>query len=319
MSGRKRELGGLNGLGTGLPFIEHGGGRRERKKRVPMTPIELRNELLSIQAQKVHWAWPAFAGLVPKENTNFHFETEGHVFVEPFTRYLAGAMAQCPIPEVRAALAENIFEEETGAGARKIIIDQKLTDAVPDDCSHYALFLLMPEGMGHDTSEYGKRPPALKTGKAEKTEAFRNFLFDATQNQGWEVAVAVSTLFLEGNQHEWEVFAGQENLPEEFKGRSPHIQADTMDHHALHTGYGVPEDKLLLPRVHHVFDSATGDHRKAAWNMILNHIPPDKYKVVLAAMRKALEHWHAWRDEVAKECGIGRDREGHPYLLNQSA
>jgi pyrroloquinoline-quinone synthase len=313
MSGRKRELGGLNGLGTGLPFIEHGGGRRERKKRVPMTPIELRNELLLIQAQKVHWAGPAFAGVVPKEDTNYHFEAEGYAFVEPFTRYLAGAMAQCPIPEVRAALAENIFEEETGAGARQIIFEQKLADPVPEDCSHFALFLLMPQAMGHDTSEYAKRP------LGPKTEAFRNFLFDATQNHGWEVAVAVSTLFLEGSQHEWEVFAGEENLPEEFRGRTPHTRAETMDQHALHAGYGVPEDKLLLPRVHHVFDSATGEHRKAAWNMILNHIPPEKYKAVLAAMRKALEHWHAWRDEVAKECGIGRDREGHPYLLNQSA
>lgn len=280
MANDRRRLWGSRGLDP-LPFVGEGRrGRRESKERQPMSSLEFRNSLLGIMSEKTHWAASAFAGMVPKEKTGYHFEAEARAFVEPFTRYLSGAMSQCPIPEVRSALAENILEKETGVGARKIIIEQGLTDTVPTDTSHFALFLLIPEAMGHDTTHYAKRP------LGPKTEAYRNFLMNATQKRGWEVAVAVSTLFLEGNQH------------------------------PVHRGYGVPVENLLLPAVHHVFDSAGGDHRRAAWDMLLNHIAPEKRKEVLAAMHDARKHWHAWRDEVAEKCGIVKDREGYPVLAN---
>ncbi len=303
MAAERLDLWGVRGLGPNLPFTFDSSvpAVQESASREVAPEIAYRNELLGIMAGKNHYAGPMFAGAVPKENTGYHFEAEARAFVDPFTRYLGGALAQCPIPEIRAALAENIFEEEVGDGARKIIVEQKLTDTVPEDTSHFALFLLIPQGMGHDTAEYGKRE------LGPKTEAYRNFLFDATNNHGWEVAVAVSTLFLEGNQHEWEVFA------DDFPERVPHTQAETMDQHPIHTGYGVPVENLLLPAVHHVFDSAGGAHRLAAWNMILG-IDERKRPEVIAFMREALRVWHEWRDEVAEMCGIEKGEDGAPRL-----
>jgi hypothetical protein len=297
---RKENLGGHRGFGQ-LPFLGTESPQRALGREAKAT-LNFRNELISIMGQKRHWASPAFAGLIPKENTAYHFEAEARAFVEPFTRYLAGALAQCPIPEVRRALAENIHEEENGPGARRVIIEQNLVTPVPEDTSHFGLFLLIPQAMGHDTTEFSKRP------LGQKTENFRSFLLDATQNRGWEIATAVSTLFLEGNQHEWETFA------EDFPGRVPHMPAKTMEEHPLHVGYGVPPESLLLPAVHHVFDSADGEHRVAAWNILLNHIEPGRRKRVLGFMREALRLWHEWRDEVADVCGVEQDGNGSPVL-----
>lgn len=302
-----RDLGGHTGLGP-LPYLisrKEGGTHVTRES---LATIKFRNQLLVFMARKKHWASAAFAGLVPKERTSYHFESEARTFVDPFTRYLAGALAQCPIPEVRSALAENIHEEENGEGARRVITEQKLIDSVPDDTSHFGLFLRIPAAMGHDVTGYGER--AL----GPKAEAFRQFLFEATQKRGWEVAVAVSTLFLEGNQHEWEVFQNQPDLPSQFHGKKSHPIAQTMSEHPLHVAYGIPKESLLLPAVHHVFDSADGDHRIAAWNMLLKHISPKKRSKVLRAMQETLQMWQDWRDEVAFECGLVRDTNGDPVL-----
>lgn len=303
-----RELGGSRGLGP-LPFVIGGRGESARIARETQETIEFRNALLILMSHKKHWAASAFAGVVPKEKTAYHFESEARTFVEPFTRYLAGALAQCPVPEVRRSLAENIHEEENGEGARKVIVEQKLIETVPKDTSHFGLFLRIPAAMGHDVSEFGAR--AL----GPRTEAFRQFLFDSTQRRGWEVAVAVSTLFLEGNQHEWEVFRGDAHLPDDFKDKVPHATAHQMSEHPLHVAYGIPAESLLLPAVHHVFDSSDGEHRIASWNMLLRHISTKKRTKVLNSMQEALRLWQDWRDEVAERSGLVRDSSGDPVYV----
>ena len=70
-----------------------------------------REQLIQIMEQKTHWAWPAFAGLVPKTRLHVHFEQEFETYVRDFPVMVGRAYVQCPIAAVRRELAENLFEE----------------------------------------------------------------------------------------------------------------------------------------------------------------------------------------------------------------
>ncbi len=74
-----------------------------------------RELLLDVMGRKDHWAWPAFtSGTVSKKLLHFHFEQEYATYVRDFPVMVGWAYVQCPIGEVRYALAENLYEEETG-------------------------------------------------------------------------------------------------------------------------------------------------------------------------------------------------------------
>src|SRR5687767_8920392 len=90
---------------------------------------------------KRHWAWPSFtSGAVPKAKLHIHLEQEYAVYIRDFAWLLGRAYAQCPNPAVRAELAENLYEEETG----------KLSQGRP----HAELFLEYPRGLGMDLSRF---------------------------------------------------------------------------------------------------------------------------------------------------------------------
>lgn len=303
MSGKRGDWGRLEGLGHDLPFVERGSRRaRERGGRERMSRAEFRDQLLEIMEQKTHWADPAFPALVPNEAMRIRFQREYGDFVKPFPHYLRGVLLQLPqkpkkgrdpFADVRRDLTENIEEEETGmhyAGE-----------------SHAALFLRIPKDPAFGFSEDDIKSPSM----APKSVAYRNFLTEASYGRGWEIGAAVTTLFLEGNKHERSNFHEEYGI-EPWKGLPLH-------EHPLHVHKGVALESLKLIEVHHALDAADGDHRKAAWNMMLNRIPAGKRAEVVSAMREALLHYQAWHDEEAELCGIKRDREGHPYLLNQSA
>src|SRR5262245_60713540 len=74
-----------------------------------------RHRLLTVMEHKDHWAWPAFtSGMVPRDRLHVHFEQEYATYVRDFPVMVGWAYVQCPIPEVRRSLAENLYEEETG-------------------------------------------------------------------------------------------------------------------------------------------------------------------------------------------------------------
>ncbi len=74
-----------------------------------------REPLLDVMGRKDHWAWLAFtSGMVPKRLLHFHFEQEYATYVRDFPVMVGWAYVRCPIGEVRYALAENLYEEETG-------------------------------------------------------------------------------------------------------------------------------------------------------------------------------------------------------------
>ncbi len=142
-----------------------------------------REQMLSVMERKSHWAWPLFtSGRVPKDRLHFHFEQEYETYVRDFPVLVGRAYVRCPIAEIRRSLAENLYEEETGG----------LVAGSP----HPLLFLEYPRGLGMDLNrfEHVQLLPAAKH--------YRNFLDDATQHFGWDIAAAVVTIFVEGSSDE---------------------------------------------------------------------------------------------------------------------
>lgn len=225
--------------------------------------------------RKVHWAWPSFnQGRVPKALLHIHLEQEYATYVRDFPVLLGRAFVQCPIAEVRRELAENLYEEETGG--------------VSAGKPHPELFLEYPRGLGFDVSRF--EHVEYLPGAA----AYRRVLDRATQERGWEVATAVTTLFLEGTPHE------RGEIDEKASKRP----APPLTEHPLVKHYGLPLSHLALTKAHR---SVEGSHRASAWRMILGHVPSERYELVVASMEEALLAWQGYRDDVARACGLQRE------------
>jgi hypothetical protein len=233
-----------------------------------------REALLAIMERKLHWAWPRFgSGRVPKDRLHFHFEQEYATYVRDFPVMVGWAYVQCPIAEVRRDLAENLYEEETGG----VIAGRP----------HPDLFLEYPRGLGMDLARFENVEllPAAR--------AFRATLDEHTQRRGWSQACAVTTIFLEGTDHE----------RGELDPNAPRRPAPPLEQHPLVVHYGLPLDALALTKAHRRVE---GSHRTAAWRILLDHVPVSERDGVIAAMEKTLAAWLAYRDEVAATCGLQR-------------
>lgn len=239
-----------------------------------MDKAEFQEALLEVMERKTHWAWPMFTGgLVAKQRLHIHLEQEYGVYIRDFARLIGRAYVQCPVPEVRRDLAENLFEEETGTLSR--------------GRPHAELFLEYPRGLGMDLARFEQIVllPAARH--------YRERIDHCTQAQGWEVATAVTTLFLEGTAYE----------RGELDPQAPKRPTPPLEDHPLVKHYGLPLASLELTRVHREVE---GNHRASAWHMVLEHMSPSVHDDVVAAMRSVCEAWHRYRDEVALACGCVR-------------
>jgi hypothetical protein len=233
-----------------------------------------REALLAIMERKVHWAWKHFtSGHVAKDKLHIHFEQEYATYVRDFPVMVGWAYVQCPVAEVRRDLAENLYEEETGG-----VIAGK---------PHPDLFLEYPRGLGMDLSRF-ERVELLP-----EARQYRAVLDEYTQRCGWAQAAAVTTIFVEGTDHE-----RGELDPNAAKRPAP-----PLEEHPLVVHYGLPVEGLALTKAHRRVE---GSHRAAAWRMILDHVPATEYPGVLAAMESTLEAWRTYRDAVAAACGLQR-------------
>src|SRR5687767_13255316 len=122
---------------------------------------------------------------------------------------------------------------------------------------------------------------------------FRAVLDEHTQRRGWEQATAVTTLFLEGTEHE----------RGELDPDAPRRPAPPLEQHPLVVHYDLPLDALALTKAHRKVE---GSHRIAAWRMILDHVPAEQRAHVVTAMETVLAAWLTYRDEVAAACGLSR-------------
>ncbi|MEO7729776.1 MAG: iron-containing redox enzyme family protein [Kofleriaceae bacterium] len=234
----------------------------------------LREALLQIMERKLHWAWASFtSGKIAKERLHLHFEQEYQTFVRDFPVMIGWAYVQCPIAAVRRELAENLYEEETGG----VIAGRP----------HPELFLEYPRGLDMDVARFEH----VELGPAARR--FRALLDEYTQRRGWAQACAVTTIFLEGTDHE----------RGELDPSAPRRPVPPLEQHPLVVHYGLPVAALALTKAHR---SVEGSHRAAAWRIILDHVPETEHAGVIIAMEATLASWLAYRDEVAALCGLTR-------------
>ena len=240
-----------------------------------MDRLGFRDALLDVMEGKTHWAWSGFTnGRVPADLLHIHLEQEYAVYVRDFPVMVGRAYVQCPIPAVRQDLAENLYEEETGG--------------IAAGKPHPVLFMEYPAGLGMDLARFEV------VELLPKAKAYREFLDDATQNHGWAVATAIVTLWIEGNAHERSL----------FDSAAPPRPEPPLEEHPLVKHYGLPVERMALTKAHRLVE---GDHRIAAWRMILDHTPAEDRDDVVLAMGSARHAWRAFRDDVAEACGLTRD------------
>src|SRR6516225_8566284 len=142
---------------------------------MPRSFSMVRERLLAVMDRKHHWAYPFLtrAGLT-REQLLVHFRHEYLVYVRDFPVLLARALGTTPpLDDVRRALAENLYEEQTGGLSR--------TDA------HPALFLRMMAGLGFDRAAFADDDASLHPA----ARRYRDFLRERSASQPWQSAVGL--------------------------------------------------------------------------------------------------------------------------------
>ena len=234
--------------------------------------------LLALMEKKQHWAWSHFtSGRVAKDRLHIHFEQEYETYVRDFPVMIGWAYVQCPVAAVRRELAENLFEEETGGLVAKR--------------PHPELFLEYPRGLGMNIERF-ERVELIP-----EAANYRRTLDRWLQNEGWEPAAAVATIFVEGTAYE----RGEVDDTAQKRPQAP------LEQHPLVLHYGLPLEALALTKAHRQVE---GEHRQSAWEVILSHVTEQPRKVrVLQALQEVLDAWHEYRDGVAARCGLLEERE----------
>lgn len=234
--------------------------------------------LLRILDRKNHWAWPWFAeGRIPLQRLLPHFQQEWAVYVRDFPQLLARIMGHPQTPQdVRAMLAANIYEEQTGG--------------ISGSTSHPELFLRMMEGCGFRRADFESVQllPAARR--------YRDLLDETSGADDWVIGAAVMTIFVEGSVNE------RRELEEKAPESDAEIEASVRKHPLVRL-HGIDPRFLELQRVH---KKVEGGHRLDAWNMVLSHTPEALEDHVVETMEKALQRWLAYRDDVVRACGVTR-------------
>ena len=230
--------------------------------------------LLAVMESKRHWAWPLFtSGKVERSRLHIHFEQEYATYVRDFPVMVGWAYVQCPHAVVRQALAENLYEEETGG----------LVAGRP----HPELFLEYPRGLGMDLKRFENVEllPAASD--------YRKTLDMYLQHHGWDAACAVATVFVEGTEYE-------RGEVDDSAAKRPVVP---LEQHPLVVHYGLPLEALALTKAHRRVE---GEHRRSAWDSLLDYTAPERRATVTAAMRHVLDAWLVYRDAVSAACGLRR-------------
>ena len=236
----------------------------------------VREELLRVMDGKHHAAFPYLTkpGLSLSQLLA-HFSHEYHTYVRDFPVLLARVLAHGPPMDVRHALAENIFEEQTG----------KLSLGV----SHPELFLRMMQGLGISKDELEAAGRELHPA----AHAYRAFLDEVTARPPWIAGAAVMTIFVEGSVHERADLAGVRQVP-------PIEQ--TILEHPMVKFYGCPTENMDLARAHRLVE---GGHRNDAWQSVIGHLASDEEgALVVRDVTTAQRLWLGYRDGVASRMGI---------------
>lgn len=251
---------------------------------IPLTHPTV-ERLLAIMDQKHHWAYPALTrpGLSRAQLLE-HFRHEYWVYVRDFPVLLARCLGQVPdLIDVRRALAENLYEEQTGG----------LSKSAP----HPELFLRMMEGLGLSRSQFDEAPGTQgDVDLHPAARSYKDWLVAMSAKSPWQAAAALLTIFVEGSVNERAELSGTYERP---RGDS------AVARHALVVHYGCPPEAMQLVRAH---GDVEGGHRADAWKILLDNTnDADTTNVVVSTCTEALVRWHRYRDGVAERMGLARD------------
>jgi len=243
----------------------------------PLTKSRFQEELLQIMDRKHHWAWPAFAdGTVTINHFKRHFQQEYGVYVRDFPVLLARIHGHNPPPAVRRMLAENIYEEDTGG--------------LSMGKSHPELFLNMMAGLGFPLHSFDKVVllPAARS--------YRTWLDRVSYHRDWVIGAAALTVFVEGS------IKDRKELAEPSKPKTAEEIETLVRQHPLVKHYSLSPDAMDLIRAHQLVEAG---HRHDAYDMVVNYATTGaQQEAVLRCLKKCLTLWHAYRDAVAKACGL---------------
>lgn len=241
-----------------------------------MTKPRFLDSLLKIMDRKHHWAWEYFAeGRMTTAQLKIHFQQEYAVYVRDFPVFLARIHGHNPPAGVRRMLAENIYEEDTGG--------------MSFGKSHPELFLGMMEGLGYAREEFDSVRPL------PASRAYRAWLDKMSTHRQWVMGAATLTIFVEGS-----VKDRKEMLEPSDPKSAEEIEA-IVRAHPLVRHHGVSSECMDLIRAHQLVEAG---HRHDAYDMVVNYTPPALQRSVLGALSRSLALWSAYRDAVAKACGI---------------
>ena len=229
--------------------------------------------------RKHHWAYPALTrpGL-SRAQLLTHFRHEYLDYIRDFPVLVAAALGNVPaFDDVRTALAENLYEEQTGG----------LSKTAP----HPELFLRMMEGLGFSRADFVEDERALHPAAL----VYRRQLREGARSSPWQAAVALLTIFVEGSVNERAELAGT------------YVRAhgeEAVLRHPMVAHYGCPPSAMTLTRAHAAIEGA---HRADAWRIVLAHTDEgDVSRAVEDACARGLEGWQLYRDGVASRMGIAR-------------
>ncbi len=243
----------------------------------PLTKSRFQEEILRIMDRKHHWAWPAFAdGTVTIEQMKRHFQQEYGVYVRDFPVLLARIHGHNPPAPVRRMLADNIYEEDTGG--------------LSLGKSHPELFLTMMAGLGLPVRTFDRITllPAARR--------YRAWLDRVSYHRDWVLGAAALTVFVEGSVKD------RKELAEPSKPKSAEEIEAIIQHHPLVRHYHLSPDAMDLIRAHQMVEAG---HRHDAYNMVVNYATTLlQQRAVLNCLKKSLILWHAYRDNVARVCGL---------------
>ncbi len=149
----------------------------------------------------------------------------------------------------------------------------------------------MMKGLGYRDSDFSE----IKLLSASRR--YRKWLDEITSGSSWIPGAAVVTIFVEGS------IKDRLECESSFKPPSEDLE-EKVRNHPLVKFHGLDPACLNLVRAHHQIE---GSHRKAAWNMILEHAQnATVQKKIYQALTQSLQLWLAYRDHVALACRLGQ-------------
>jgi len=241
-----------------------------------MTKPRFLDALFRIMDAKHHWIWDHFAsGRMTAAQLKIHFQQEYAVYVRDFPVFLSRIHGKNPPPMIRAMLARNIYEEDTGG--------------LSLGKSHPELFLSMMNALGFQSTDFEhiRLLPAAAT--------YRGWLDKMSCHRHWVIGAAVLTIYVEGSVKD------RQEIHEPSKPKSREDIEAIVRSHPLVKHYRLPPDRMDLIRAHQLVEAG---HRHDAYDMVVNHTTPALESFVLAKLKKSLSLWLRYRHAVAKACGI---------------